>query len=100
MSEIDPEVVAELKSLFRRNGYVRWPIQERMEEEDSRSYRKGYEVRMVANSEDELSRIQDLLREAGFRVARPFRKGRQHRQPIYGYRQVSRFLALMNEDLE
>lgn len=98
MSQIDPQVVAELRRLFRRNGYVRWPRRERMEKEDSQSYRKGYEVRLAANSEDELDYIQGLLREAGFRVARPFRKGRQHRQPIYGTRQVSRFLALMDEE--
>lgn len=100
MSDIDPEVVDELRRLYRRNGYVRWPIGERMEEEDSRSYRKGYEVRLVANSPDELDHIQGLLREAGFRVAKPFRKGRQHRQPVYGYRQVSRFLTLMGEGPE
>jgi hypothetical protein len=81
----------ELRQYFLRNGYVR-----------RRSYQKSDEVRLTAQDEDELRRLQDLLTRAGFLPGRPFEKGRQYRLPIYGRAAVRRFLRLVRveEDSE
>lgn len=89
-----PEVVAELAALFRRNGYVRWPNPDRLAA-TPRGYKKGYEVRLVANSAAELRAIRRLLRAAGFEPGRPFAKSRQWRQPVYGRQSVALFLSLI-----
>jgi hypothetical protein len=91
----DP-IAVQLGNFFRRNGYFRRldPVR-RMRE--GQLYKKGAEVRLVANSARELRRIRRLLRQAGFRPARPFRKGRQWRQPLYGVEAIRRFLALIGE---
>ncbi len=89
-----PEVVAELAALFRRNGYVRWPNWDRRAA-TPRAYKKGYEVRLVAGSRTELRVIRRLLWAAGFKPGRPFVKGKQWRQPVYGRQPVARFLELV-----
>ena len=81
--------------LFHRNGYVRRPNPERLAEQGAQKYKKGIEVRLVANSQAELRTIRRLLRQAGFVSGRPFAKARQWRQPIYGRAAVARFLALV-----
>ena len=89
-----PEVVERLAGLFRRNGYLRWPNPIRRAA-DPRTYKKGYEVRLVAESKAELRQIRRLLRAAGFAPGRPFAKARQWRQPVYGRQAVARFLELI-----
>jgi hypothetical protein len=91
-----PEVVKRLAELFCRNGYVRSanPVRQELE---GRLYKKGAEVRLVADSKAELAEIRRLLRRAGFKRARPFAKARQWRQPIYGVAEVARFLSLIGE---
>jgi hypothetical protein len=88
------KVVKSLAAYFRRNGYVRRlnPLRRKRE---GQGYKKGDEVRLVAESYDELRAIRGLLRQAGFKVARPFRKARQWRQPVYGIDEVARFLKLV-----
>jgi hypothetical protein len=88
------EVVERLAELFRRNGYIRSanPVRQRKE---GRLYKKGAEVRLVAESKTELAEIRRLLKQAGFKRARPFSKARQWRQPIYGVAEVRRFLVLV-----
>lgn len=98
MDAPDPETLDRLRFFFYRNGYVRWPVPDRLEDEPPEKYKKGAEVRLVAETHGELREIRDLLREAGFRVANHFPKGNQFRQPIYGYRQVARFLSLMDDE--
>jgi len=83
---------------YRRNGYVRRQDAERVANEGSQQYKKGDEVRLVARTVKELRLVRRLLREAGFRPGRPFRMGRQYRQPIYGRQAVSRFLAAVDAD--
>lgn len=83
---------------YRRNGYLRRPDAERVAVEGSRQYKKGDEVRLVANSLEELQLIRRLLSEAGFRPGRPFRKARQYRQPVYGKQAVARFLRMVESD--
>lgn len=87
--------IRRLARLFWRNGYVRWQNLRRLEDEGSNRYRKGVEVRLVAESEQELRLIRRLLLAAGFEPGRPFAKGRQFRQPIYGRQAVARFLELV-----
>jgi hypothetical protein len=85
-----------LRELFQRNGYVRLQDQERVES-DGRSYKKGDEVRLVADSRAELAEIRRLLAAGGFKLGRPFAKGNQFRQPLYGREQVARFVSLMRK---
>lgn len=87
----------QLREYFRRNGYVRRQKLERLVEEGPQGYRKGEEVRLTANSAEELRKIRRLLRRAGFHPGRPFTKGRQYRQPVYGRGEVARFLELIDE---
>lgn len=87
---------AHLVRLFRRNGYVRRFDPERRKAERS-DYRKGDEVRLVANVPGEVALIRRWLQEAGFEPGRPFAKARQFRVPLYGREAVSRFLAMVEK---
>ncbi|HEV3004049.1 MAG TPA: hypothetical protein VGX78_06280 [Pirellulales bacterium] len=87
-----------LAGFFRRNGYTRWQDARRKQHEGYKTYKKGDEVRLVAESLRELALVRRLLRRAGFRPRRPFRKGNQYRQPLYGRQTVARFLTLIGED--
>ena len=71
---------------------------QRIEKDGWEQYKKGDEVRLVADSEQELKLIRRLLREAGFKPGRPFAKGLQYRQPIYGRQAVARFLELVDAE--
>ena len=95
----DPDVVEELAAFFNRNGYMWLPNYDRREEEP-RTYKKGYEVRLVANSLAELQTIRRLLAEAGFSLARPFAHIAQWRQPLYGRKAVVRFLTLIGRSTD
>jgi hypothetical protein len=88
-------VVRRLAQFFQRNGYVRWQDEQRLTEEGWQVYKKGHEIRLVADSMEELATIRGLLEQAGFKPGEPFIKGRQYRQPLYGKRAVSRFLELV-----
>jgi hypothetical protein len=90
-----PAVVRQLARFFHRNGYVRRQNEQRLGEEGWEVYKKGDEVRLVASSEAELAVVRRLLERAGFRPGRPFVKGRQFRQPVYGKQAVQRFLELI-----
>jgi hypothetical protein len=88
----------QLADFFRRNGYVRRQDPERTEQDGWEYYKKGDEVRLVADNEEELKQIRRLLKAAGFIPGRPFVKGRQYRQPIYGRAEVARFLELVGAE--
>jgi len=87
-------VEKELAQYFYRNGYVRSANLKRRKE-DKQNYRKGDEVRLVAGSELELTNMRSLLDIAGFKAGRPFVKGRQFIQAMYGREAVARFLAMV-----
>ncbi len=89
------DAIARLADFFDRNGYVRQQNAERLAVEGCGSYKKGDEVRLVAESLAELAEIRRLLRSAGFKLGRAFRKANQYRQPVYGREQVARFLVLV-----
>jgi hypothetical protein len=67
----NPTVINRLKAYFHRNGYVR-RVDAVRRVKKGHLYKKGAEVRLVAQSEDELADIRDLLKSAGFKLARPF----------------------------
>jgi hypothetical protein len=87
--------VAELAAYFARNGHVRWQDPGRLTSEGYMRYKKGSEVRLTAANRSELAHLRRLLKQAGFTPGRPFVKGRQYRQPIYGVHDVERFLTLI-----
>lgn len=84
----------QLAEFFGRNGYARFQDPDRREDEGD-WYKKGDEVRLVARTRTELATIRRLLKQSGFRLGRPFAKGRQFVQPIYGREAVGRFLDLV-----
>jgi hypothetical protein len=90
-------VAKELAALFRRNGYVRPPAEKRLAVEGTGHFRRGFEFRLTAATLKELRHIRRLLRQAGFQPGRPFLKGRQYRQPVYGREELERFLQLIGE---
>jgi len=79
--------------LGRLPGYVRRPDPARRGGEDGRAYKKGWEVRFTARTEAEIAEIRDLVIAAGFAPARPFFKGHQLIQPVYGIAAVQAYLA-------
>lgn len=85
--------------LGRLPGYVRQPDPARRGGEDGRTYKKGWEVRFTARSEAEITEIRELVAAAGFAPARPFFKGHQLIQPVYGIAAVQAYLAA-RESLE
>jgi hypothetical protein len=96
VAEIAPstKVVEQLAGFFRRNGYVRRPNLDRRLAAPRR-YKKGYEIRLVAQTLTELQRIRRLLRAAGFEPGRAFAQAGHWRQPLYGRQPVARFLELI-----
>jgi hypothetical protein len=95
-ASLSSETVKRLAAYFHRNGYVR-RLDAVRRIEDGQLYKKGAEVRLVAQSSSELAEIRRLLKRAGFKCARPFAKARQWRQPVYGVAEVARFLDLVGE---
>ncbi|WP_329495169.1 hypothetical protein [Kitasatospora herbaricolor] len=84
---------AALLRLGRLPGYVRQPDLARRSGEQGHTYKKGWEVRFTARTEDEIAEIRGLVVAAGFTPARPFFKGHQLIQPVYGMAVVQAYLA-------
>ncbi|KQV11708.1 MULTISPECIES: hypothetical protein [unclassified Kitasatospora] len=78
--------------LGRLPGYVRQPDLARRSGDDGHMYKKGWEVRFTARTEEEIAEIRDLVIAAGFAPARPFFKGNQLIQPVYGIAAVHAYL--------
>ncbi|MFJ8044892.1 hypothetical protein ACIRBX_30760 [Kitasatospora sp. NPDC096147] len=79
--------------LGRLPGYVRQPDLARRSGDEGHLYKKGWEVRFTARTEEEIAEIRDLVVAAGFAPARPFFKGNQLIQPVYGIAAVHAYLA-------
>ena len=94
-SLISSRVINDLTALFNRNGYVRPPAKKRLAAKGTGHFRRGFEFRLTATSKSELRVIRKLLRQAGFKPGRPFTKGRQFRQPVYGRQELERFLEMI-----
>ncbi len=97
VSQTDDSVARELGAFFRRNGHVRPTREKRLAGEGYGRFRRGYEFRLTADTLAELSHIRDLLCRMGFKPGRPFEKGHQFRQPVYGREEMERFLKLIGE---
>ena len=94
----DSVLVEQLSAVFRRNGYVRRQSSHRLAAEGYRRYKEGDEIRFIAASRSELASVRRLLRRAGFEPGRPFTKGRQFAQPVYGRTAVQQLLSLLHEN--
>jgi len=81
-----------LRQAFRRSGYVR-VVDKARRKEMGHKYKKGYEVRLVVKTRDELMRMRQLLRRVGFDPATSFLKHSRIVQPIYGKAAVEWFLS-------
>lgn len=86
----------QLVKYFNSNGYFRIP-DENLRKIKGQDYKKGYEVRLVANDEKELSNINFLLIKAGFKVGKSFQKNNKFVQPIYGKDAVEKFQSLLSK---
>jgi len=81
-----------LRYFFKWKGHVRWPNPKRRRQ-DGQKYKKGYEIRLVVKTREELRQMRQQLRRAGFKLGKPFKKAKQIVQPIYGKQAVERFLS-------
>ncbi|MDI6767251.1 MAG: hypothetical protein QME52_10555 [Bacteroidota bacterium] len=73
-----------LLAYLRRNGCVRFPNLKIQKSFGQNKYKKGWEVRLVAKTKDELYLIRQYLDDVGLKKGKPFKKGEQTIQPIYG----------------
>ena len=93
-SETTPET--ELAKFFVRNGYIRVPDEDRLEE-GYEKYKKGHEVRLICDTYRETGTIRRLLRKVGLKGGKPFRKHSKWVQPIYGKAATDRFNEWLEE---
>ena len=89
------KAIAELAERFQRNGYIRRQNTEHLKQVGYMLYKKGFEIRLIAHSVNELHHIQFLLQVLDFTISKPFSVANHFRQPIYGREQVTRFLSLI-----
>src|SRR5574337_136091 len=85
---------SQLVFFFKRNGHFRIPDKKR-KKEGSQVYKKGYEIRLLAATKTELKIINLLLKKSGFKPGKPFEKGNQFVQPVYGKQAVKEFRHLL-----
>jgi hypothetical protein len=87
------EAVAALAGYFRRDGYVRGPIPERMLLEGWSHYKKGWEARISCPDDPaEIREMEQLLDAAGWSLTRWFRKHGRVIFPIYGRERVKELI--------
>lgn len=94
MSSVTPTHLSDRRRLgrfFQRNSYCRRPDADR-QQEGHRSYRKGWEVRLVLKDVDEVGLVSTLIRRVGLNPGKAFQKGRKWIVPIYGEEAVTSFL--------
>lgn len=85
-----------LVQFLRRSGYLRLPDEERRQK-DGQHYKKGYEIRLVLNSQRELATVRRSLRKIGIKPAKSFKKHKRWVQPIYGKSAVESFHNWLDE---
>lgn len=84
---------ATLADYVRANSYARVPDETR-QEEGWTAYKKGYELRIVVKSSDDLKRVRRLLQDAHIKPGKAYRKAQQWVQPVYGKQAVNSLVAL------
>jgi len=85
---------ATLKKVFLRNGYLKVKDEDQAENAGSQVYKKGYEVRLIPDTKQELSLIRKAIASMDLYVAKPFQKHNNTIQPIYGKEITLKFLAV------
>ncbi|HET6382422.1 MAG TPA: hypothetical protein VFJ58_03440 [Armatimonadota bacterium] len=93
------EAGAALAERFRYGGCIRYPDLVRRQL-FHQTYHRGWEFRLAADTPRELEQVRQLLRQAGFRPAKPFLKRGRILQPVYGKKAVERFKSLIDADEE
>jgi hypothetical protein len=85
------DTAATLGEYIRANSYARVPNPER-QDEGYDEYKKGYELRIVVRTQNDLKTVRRLLLDAGITPGKPFRKARQWVVPVYGRNAVGALL--------
>ncbi len=81
----------QLLEFFKRNGCVRCPDLKLRKKAGCMKYKRGWEVRLTAKTDEELDLIGKLLDEVGLKKGKYFKKGKSSIQPIYGKQAVEWF---------
>jgi hypothetical protein len=96
MSELQQHATAATATLllrwFERAGYVRTCDPERRLHE-GQAYKKGYEVRFLLASRDEVREVRRLARAVGLRPGAAYAKHQRIVQPLYGATAVDWFVS-------
>ncbi|MBI4675551.1 MAG: hypothetical protein HY741_28235 [Chloroflexi bacterium] len=82
---------ATIADYVRTNSYARVPSAER-QDEGWTAYKKGYELRIVVKTQDDLKQLRRLLLDAGIQPGKAFRKAKQWVVPVYGKAAVTELL--------
>ncbi len=82
-----------LSDYIRANSYARVPDETR-QDEGWKEYKKGYELRIVVKTQEDLKRVRKLLQDARIKPGKAYRKAQQWVQPVYGKQAVNSLVAL------
>lgn len=82
-----------LADYLRANSYTRMPDETRQEEGWS-AYKKGYELRIVVKTQQDLRQVRRLLQDASIKPGKAYRKAKQWVQPVYGKEAVTGLLKV------
>lgn len=85
-----------LAEYVRANSYARVPNAER-QDEGWNAYKKGYELRIVVKTQNDIRKVRRLLLEAGINPGKAFRKARQWVLPVYGKQAVKSLVGLKSK---
>jgi hypothetical protein len=91
--------MAELNTLteyLRANSYARVPDETR-QEEGWTEYKKGYELRIVVKTQEDVKKVRHLLQDAGIKPGKAYRKAQQWVQPVYGKQAFRSLMALKSK---
>ncbi len=91
---MNTEIKHQLQKLVNGKFYFRFPDKKRRNIE-GQSYKQGYEVRLVVKNKAELKKIKSLLKDLGFDIGKPYAKGTQFVQPVYGKYQVEKLKIIL-----
>lgn len=83
----DAVALRRLGLCFAANGCIREPNPDRLAE-GHRAYKKGWEVRIVLESQAEAEEVRQWVIRVGLRPGLRYRKGSRWIQPIYGFEAV------------
>lgn len=82
-----------LAAIFAKSGYVRRFAADERQRLGSSQYKKGFEVRLLFGTQDQLREARRLLEALGLRAGKPYRKHSRLVQPVYGKPALDWFLA-------